>query len=175
VRLWKKVQEVPRGLRLRPLTADDAPALAAGTADPDGVWWLRERPPYTEDQVRAELAAATWQLYGIERDGSLSGVVSMGESDPQTWEVAYYVFPEARGQGVAPEAVRLLSERAFAERGAERLWLEVDPENTSSLRVAEKAGYFREGVLRSHCISQGVRHDCVIYSLLPSDLATITP
>jgi RimJ/RimL family protein N-acetyltransferase len=48
----------------------------------------------------------------------------------------------------------------------------VDPDNTASLRVAEKAGFVREGVLRSHLLHpDGRRRDSVMYSRLPGDPA----
>jgi RimJ/RimL family protein N-acetyltransferase len=45
----------------------------------------------------------------------------------------------------------------------------VSASNAASLRVAEKAGYTREGVLRSVHFKQGRRDDMVIWSRLPTD------
>ena len=36
--------------------------------------------------------------------------------------------------------------------------------------MAEKAGFTREGVMRSHTVLGGERRDMVLYALLPSDL-----
>jgi len=36
--------------------------------------------------------------------------------------------------------------------------------------VAERAGFVREGLLRSHLAFQGGRRDTVIYGLLPGEL-----
>jgi RimJ/RimL family protein N-acetyltransferase len=55
--------------------------------------------------------------------------------------------------------------------GVERLELTTHPENIPSQRVAEKAGFTREGVLRAHMkFPDGRRRDSVMFSLLPSDL-----
>ena len=43
-------------------------------------------------------------------------------------------------------------------------------ENVASQRVAEKAGFTREGVLRAHTAFREGRRDSVLFSLLPSDL-----
>ncbi len=52
-----------------------------------------------------------------------------------------------------------------------RLQLHTDPENIASQRVAEKAGFTREGVLRAYNgRNDGTRADAVVYSLLPQDL-----
>ena len=49
--------------------------------------------------------------------------------------------------------------------------LHTDPANVASQRVAEKAGFMREGVLHADDgRSEGTRADAVVYSLLPQDL-----
>jgi RimJ/RimL family protein N-acetyltransferase len=51
-----------------------------------------------------------------------------------------------------------------------RLQLHTDPENVASQRVAERAGFTREGVLRAYNGRRdGTRADAVVYSLLPQD------
>jgi RimJ/RimL family protein N-acetyltransferase len=67
-------------------------------------------------------------------------------------------------------ALRLVSAHAF-EQGAARVQLRADPENVASCRVAEKAGFTREGVLRSaHWNPRlGRRQDWAMFSLLPSE------
>jgi RimJ/RimL family protein N-acetyltransferase len=53
----------------------------------------------------------------------------------------------------------------------DRLELLTDPDNAASQRVAEKVGFRREGVLRSHVSHpDGRRRDSVIFSLLPGEL-----
>jgi RimJ/RimL family protein N-acetyltransferase len=64
-----------------------------------------------------------------------------------------------------------LSHWAFESLGLGRVELVTDPENIASQRVAEKAGFQREGVLRSMLLNRdGSRRDGVIFSLLPDDL-----
>jgi len=59
------------------------------------------------------------------------------------------------------------------ERRLARLALSTEPENRASQRVAERAAFQREGVLRSDAKrSDGRRADAVFYSLLPSDVGT---
>ena len=75
------------------------------------------------------------------------------------------------GHGAATIAVRLVSGWAFDELGIKRLSLITVPENLASQRVAERAGFTREGVERSSRRLYDDRHDCVVFSLLPSDEA----
>jgi RimJ/RimL family protein N-acetyltransferase len=58
---------------------------------------------------------------------------------------------------------------AFEALSAARVQLVAEPENEPSLRVAEKAGFTREGVLRSYMEFNGRRRDGVMYSLLRQD------
>jgi RimJ/RimL family protein N-acetyltransferase len=85
-------------------------------------------------------------------------------------QLGYWVKREARGRGIATRALRLLSEWAFAELGAYRLQLLAEPGNVASQRVAEKAGFRREALLRSYLDLKGTRRDVYMYALLREDL-----
>jgi hypothetical protein len=63
-----------------------------------------------------------------------------------------------------------LIELRDAGRADARLQLWTTPENTASQRVAERASFRREGVLRSYAEVEGRRFDAAFFSLLPSDL-----
>ena len=79
--------------------------------------------------------------------------------------------PEARGRGIATLALRTISRWAVDELRLGRLELAADPENHASQRVAEKAGFQREGIMRSALeYRDGSRSDSVFFSLLPEEL-----
>ena len=63
-------------------------------------------------------------------------------------------------------ALRLYSRWAFESLALARLELLVQPDNEASLRLGERAGFTREGVLRSHSLIRGERRDMVMMSLL---------
>jgi RimJ/RimL family protein N-acetyltransferase len=48
--------------------------------------------------------------------------------------------------------------------------LRIDVGNEPSIRVAERAGYRRDGVLRSLHFKEDVRTDVAVYSLLAGDM-----
>ena len=75
---------------------------------------------------------------------------------------------EARGRGAATAALLQLTDWAFG-RGLVRLELRIDAGNDRSVRVAERCGYTREGLLRSVHLKDGRRTDLLIYSRLPED------
>jgi RimJ/RimL family protein N-acetyltransferase len=81
------------------------------------------------------------------------------------------VAPTARGRGVGTEMLRQLTSWAFAEGGTLRASLLIDVVNVPSQRVAIRAGYTLEGVLRSSYFKQGMRSDVQIWSRLPTDPA----
>ena len=65
--------------------------------------------------------------------------------------LAVSVFPDARGRGVAPKALRLGATWGLRELGLQRVFAEAAADNQASIRAIEKAGFQREGVLRAHC------------------------
>jgi RimJ/RimL family protein N-acetyltransferase len=101
------------------------------------------------------------------------GLVSLriAERNPGLAAVGYWLRPEARGRGAATVAVQLIARWAFNELGVKRLELTTAPETVASQRVAERAGFTREGVLRGLVATKNNgRQDTVMFSLLPADL-----
>jgi RimJ/RimL family protein N-acetyltransferase len=107
----------------------------------------------------------------VDGDGTFLGLALAVQIDrsAQTVELGYVVAPKARGRGVARRALQLLTEWAFAELGALRIELRIAVDNRPSSRVAQRAGYVREGILRSLYFKQGRRRDFEVWSRLPSD------
>jgi GNAT acetyltransferase-like protein len=61
----------------------------------------------------------------------------------------------------------ILARWAFDDLGLAQLQITCGPDNLASQRVAERAGFVREGVLRSHLPFKGGRRDTVVFSRLP--------
>jgi RimJ/RimL family protein N-acetyltransferase len=85
-------------------------------------------------------------------------------------QLGYLVAANARGRGVMPRAIRLASRWGFTKLGLERVEILVHPENEASQRAAEKAGFKREGVLRSYTRVKAERFDMWSFSALPGEL-----
>jgi RimJ/RimL family protein N-acetyltransferase len=77
--------------------------------------------------------------------------------------VGYWLVAAGRGRGIATHAVGLLADWAFAERRLARLEITCSPDNLASQRVAERCGFVREGLLRSHMRFKGGRRDTVVF------------
>jgi RimJ/RimL family protein N-acetyltransferase len=76
----------------------------------------------------------------------------------------YAVSPLHRGRGIATSALQALTSFAWTIPALYRVELYIEPWNTSSIRVAEAAGYQREGLLRSHQEIGGTRRDMLLYA-----------
>ena len=158
---------------LRPLEEDDAPALASAIGkDSDLDRWTRIPFPYTEDDAREFITTTDESAFAIldRTSGELLGGIGARFYDMAIVEIGYWVKADARGRGVATRALALAARFAFEELGAARVQLTTEPDNLGSQRVAEKAGFTREGVLRSLLDLKGRRRDAVMFSLLPEDL-----
>ena len=83
-----------------------------------------------------------------------------------SWRTTPYTGADARSDFAEQEEARLRGE----EPGLARLQLTCSPDNEASQRVAERCGFVREGLFRSHVPFKGARRDSVIYSLLPGEL-----
>jgi RimJ/RimL family protein N-acetyltransferase len=81
-------------------------------------------------------------------------------------ELGYWVRTSATGQGIATTATRQLCQWAFEEAGLHRVEVLASVENPASIRVAEKAGAIREGILRQRLLLHGRWHDCVLSAVI---------
>lgn len=177
-------EELPRAelraprLLLRPLVEQDVPDLAATGADPLTQAMTGIPRGYTQADARAFVALAerirtrgqgiAWAA--VELDGGrFAANIDLRDLDwvNRTAEVGYMTAPWARGNGYAGEAVLTIARWLFGVQGFQRLTLRTAVPNTASQRVAEKAGFVREGVARNALHGD----DLVVYSLIPSDLA----
>jgi RimJ/RimL family protein N-acetyltransferase len=167
-------------LLLRPSRESDAPAIRAVYSEPDIRQWMLwddEVPDEAEALANIERAArswaeGTWAVFRIVEAVSdeVVGGVSLGLREHETAEISYFLRASARGRGLATRAVGLVTRWAFDELALERIELRVHPENHASRRVAERAGFTREGVERaSRSRPDGTRIDSIVWSLLPTD------
>jgi RimJ/RimL family protein N-acetyltransferase len=118
---------------------------AASITDLEGARaWIEQRNREWEWGVRAAFAVLD------ATSGAVLGSVAIRDIDPLLGfgTIGYWVLPEARGHGVATQALDTISRWAFASLGLHRLELRHAIENRPSCRVAEKAGYRLEGLLR---------------------------
>jgi RimJ/RimL family protein N-acetyltransferase len=164
---------------LRPWREDDLEAMVTALQDPEIPRWTRVPEHYGAAEGRlfleasaegwAEGTAAHFAVVDIA-DGRLLGSIGLRFHEEGAATVGYWTAREGRGRGIATEALRLISRWALTGLPIERLELAAEPANERSQRVAEKAGFQREGLLRRYRAVKGERRDCVLFSLLLDDL-----
>jgi len=172
-------------LILRPFTPTDADDVTEACQDIETLRWLPLPRPYT--RANAEWFIGTFGpgqresgagiVFAIESAGRLAGAIDLKQVNwtVRVAEVGYWVAPWARGRGVAAQATRVLCEWAIRDHGFERVQLFAATGNAASQRVAEKAGFVREGVARNACCVPDGRADMVLFSLVPEDLKEAGP
>jgi RimJ/RimL family protein N-acetyltransferase len=159
---------------LRPLASRDLAAVEQALRDPEITRWFDERGLSARDVV--EQAESRWEqsqaaAFAIVDAKECVGSIWLNLGPSRRAAVGYWLLAHARGKGLATRALRLVARWAFDEVGVKRISLLADPRNAPSIGVAERAGFHREGVLRSWADMNGERVDHVSFSLLPSDLS----
>ena len=159
-------------VRLRRFEKSDVPAIVAACQDPEIPRWTAVPSPYTDADALEWLESDEEETFAILDSVSddLLGSIGVRSLDGGEAEVGYWVKREARGRGVATRALALVSRWVLVERGIGRLRLRAEPGNVASQRVAEKAGFVKEGVQRSALEMKGERRDVVVYSLVRENL-----
>jgi RimJ/RimL family protein N-acetyltransferase len=151
---------------------DDLDELVAAVNDPEIARWMPAIPhPYSHADGRSYLARASSREGAFAvvdaHSGRLLGGITVNAQNWGRAEIGYWVRADARDRGVATCALTLVAGWGLGRY--RRLQLHADVENVASQRVAEKAGFTREGVLRAWIEQNGSQRDHVLYSLLQDD------
>ena len=105
--------------------------------------------------------------FAIELEERAVGSVDLTIDIPrQTAFLRYSLAKRLWGQGLALEAAREVVRWGFETHGLAKVWACADERNRRSLRVLEKLGLRREGLLMKHDVIRGERVDVAYYGLL---------
>lgn len=161
-------------LFLRPLSLFDSEALFPVFSDADTMRYWAHGPVETLDGMRESLK------YNLAAEGEPPNAFAIceTESGPALGWVSLYAFSHgnagagyilgeaARGKGYAREAMTALLDHAFGERRLHRIYLDIDPENSASIRLAQSMGFRWEGHFKESFFRDGVYFDSVFYAML---------
>lgn len=172
----KTTMRLGRGdLILRTYDPGDREALVALGDNINVAKWLANLfpHPYRLEDADEWIAAASRETpqenLAIVRDGELVGGVGvkpMRDVHAGTGEIGYWLGEPYWGRGIATRALGMMVEYAFDELLFVRLQALVFAGNAASMRVLEKNGFVREGVMRKHVRKNGVITDAVLYAKL---------
>jgi ribosomal-protein-alanine N-acetyltransferase len=158
---------------IRPWLRGDAASLVEHADNINVAKCLRDRfpHPYTSKDARDFLkhAAVSADPSNLAIDvggAAVGGIGYVPGHDVERFsaEIGYWLGEAFWGRGIVTEAVRLLTAHAFTELNFLRLFALPFADNPGSIRVLEKTGYVREGLLRSSSVKFGLPKDQVMYA-----------
>lgn len=162
---------------IRRAVAEDADFLVGLFAHDDVAPFLAAVRATSQEDVLALVARSEEEpdgfgLFVIEVDGRAAGTMEFERVNRRSRIASLgglALHPDHRGRGVADAASRLLTEHLLRDLGFHRLQLEVYAFNGRALRLAERAGFVREGVRRKAYWRHGAWVDGVLFGLVEED------
>jgi [ribosomal protein S5]-alanine N-acetyltransferase len=127
--------------------------------------------PYTiadaKSWIRLASTQALNQVFAIDVGGFAVGAIGLRPGDDisrLSAEIGYWLGEEHWNRGIATEAVKAVTEYGFQTLGMARIHASVFASNAASMKVLEKAGYAREGVLKSSAFKDRQLIDQVLFA-----------
>ncbi|MFJ8086442.1 GNAT family N-acetyltransferase [Streptomyces sp. NPDC096205] len=167
-------------LLLRTVGPQDTDAVLAAAQDADMQRWIPQFPsPYLREHAESftqQVVPDGWThdsmyTFGVFLPrGELAGMLGISMRALGVGEVGFWAVKEHRGRGYVTEATLTAARWAFTSLAVDRLEWRAEVGNHPSRAVAERVGFTLEGTLRSAINNKGVRRDCWVGSLLPSDM-----
>ena len=162
---------VLRGERvlLRPGRPEDLDRLSQIRREPEVA---RRWGGFEVEEIREEFIDAD-DGFVIEVDGEIVGAIQYAEENSPMYRHAgidIFLTASRHGQGLGPEAIRVLALHLFEERGHHRLTIDPAADNEAAIRAYERVGFRRVGVMRQYERGQdGTWHDGLLMDMLRED------
>ena len=113
---------------------------------------LEEAQEFVEEMIRHTISN-TYFPYVIvdENESKIIGFIDLKNIDwsiPKT-QIGFYIDEGYEGKGIISKAVSKIIDYCFEDKGFEKLFMRIHPENLAALKVAEKCGFELEGTIRN--------------------------
>ena len=163
------------GPPLRRWRTDDVESIVELANDWDIARNLRDSFPHPYPRAAGEswIAKATGgefpNTFAIAVDDRAVGGIGLHprfDIERCSAELGYWLGKPFWGRGLTTAAVRAITRHAFENLGLLRVFALPFEENIASARVLEKAGYVREGLLRSAAIKEGRARNMFMYAAI---------
>tara|TARA_R110002126_G_scaffold39767_1_gene117585 strand:+ start:50156 stop:50677 length:522 start_codon:yes stop_codon:yes gene_type:complete len=132
--------------------------------------------PYTLKDAESFIAYAIKEMpqltFVIDLDSHFCGIISLGLKNDvyqKNGEIGYWIGEPFWGKGVVTEAVNLILKYAFSELNLERIYGGIFSTNIGSMKVLEKNGFIKEGILKNTIFKNSELQDEHLYSILKDD------
>lgn len=129
---------------------------------------------YRLRRYHADFSAGTAIAYFIfeAQAGHLLGGITIGNiryGVSQSAQIGYWMGQHYAGRGYMQDAVRIVLAHTLGTMRLHRLEAACIPGNVRSIRVLEKTGFRREGLLRSYLCINGAWHDHYLYARISGE------
>lgn len=164
-----------KGFILRAWKAEDAKSLQKHADNTRISDFLLDRfpSPYTMEDAVNWIGLMQNQdplvNFAIDVDGFAVGVVGLelrGDVYRKTALLGYWIAEEFWGRGIMPQAVKLIANYALKNLDIIRIQAGILSNNSKSMRVLEKAGFTKEGILRKSIVKKGIILDEHLYAIV---------
>lgn len=166
-------------VRLRRFERGDAEIYRSFVNDPDTARRIDRAGTVTAEEhavwYEALVTSASADVFAVvERatDAFIGLVWLFGIEPRHARAEVRIVLGRSQGRGCGTEALRLLAHHAFSKRGLAKLWADVLAFNEGAARAFEKAGFVREGLLKSDRAFGEGRVDVIRFGFLNPGLAS---
>lgn len=168
-------------LVLRPVREDDLEDVLEIFSDPETLRHFAQEPLEDLTQAREFLGEKLegvnkglrkyWAICLAENDRMIGHFVLFNLSEVnRRAEVGYILNRRFWRNGYASEVLSRMVDHCFETENLGRLEADVDPENTSSLKLLERHGFQREGYFRKRWYFRERWYDSVMFGLLKPGL-----
>jgi ribosomal-protein-alanine N-acetyltransferase len=161
-------------LELREVTLEHAEDLFRIRSQPDGA---RYGPDPWKDQRQAEKVIRQWHKWFLDKEDIPWGIFLRGRNRlighlkyaymrQYLGMLGYHLDMEHWNKGIMTEALRAVIKYLYTQTDAYRLQATVHKDHDVSIRLLEKVGFRREGLLRGRAHWHGRFCDLYMYALL---------
>lgn len=165
--------------RLREVTLDCAADLFRIRSDPEGA---RYGPDPWESPSRAEERIREWHKWFAEREdipwgiflkdkNQLIGHIKYAYIRQYLGMLGYHLDAHFWGRGIMTEVLQAVISFLYERTDAYRLQATIHKDHAASIRLAEKVGFKREGLLRGRAYWHGRFCDLYMYAILRGEQA----
>ncbi|MDD2839706.1 MAG: GNAT family protein [Rickettsiales bacterium] len=154
---------------------EDEKSITDNISNPKILNKISLEPPYTKENYQdfvksyeeIKSGLKNNKQFIIDVNGEAVGVISLTigrKSKSHVGTFGYWLGEKYWGQGIVPEAIKILSDYAFNELGLLKLKIDFLEDNLNSRRVAEKNGFVLEYIQKKECFKEEKYKDLVCFS-----------
>lgn len=164
-------------LQLRQVEETDAPEIFFLRSDSRILTYLDKAPARSDEEalqfikmirgLEAANESVTWGI-ALQGDARLIGTIGYWRLEKAHYraEIGYALHPDEHGKGIMQEAMAAVIDYGFKTMNLHSVEANVNPGNTASIRLLERAGFVQEAYFRENYYFDGRFLDSAIFSLL---------